>query len=398
MKQSTSFLKRCAALVMALVLLVSSSNLGVALTVLAGETTKTVTYGELVANNYDLTDAEKNLLNSGILAGGSFGYTVPEAGDNLVAVDTDAKSIEADNYGNWVPTVAKIVVGEVEKETVTLTAGKGNYTFDGNAFSVVVEYVLNQDVDTDLQETLLNTAGWLKDGVANADLVAGQAGNLYILEQAMPELVNLANNGIEVGGRTVRLNDDCNNAINALNDQMTANGGQLELSLLVAAYNSAASKVEYVLTEGTGMKDTMDKLIDDVYWVNAGVSDIYGTAGSLLAWGMITEALYAKLEMLYESVSGLYNGLLAIADTEWVAAGKGTALVKAGITDAEYVALDALVAKIGDTTSVTIKETLLVDETSVRTNLSMWNVNVSVVLNVVKDNAVVVHGTKTTPC
>ena len=64
MKQS-KFLTRCIALALALVLLATSANLGAALKVFAAEGDKiTVTAGELVANNYELTGPEKALLKS----------------------------------------------------------------------------------------------------------------------------------------------------------------------------------------------------------------------------------------------------------------------------------------------------------------------------------------------
>ena len=68
MKRSTSNLTRCLALVMALVLLVSNANLGATLRAFAVEDGKTtVTAGEVVANNYELTEAEENLLKCGYL-------------------------------------------------------------------------------------------------------------------------------------------------------------------------------------------------------------------------------------------------------------------------------------------------------------------------------------------
>ena len=62
MNKGTSFLKRFFALVMALALLVSGTNLGAVLRVSAAEAETNVTAGELVANNYELTAEEKALL------------------------------------------------------------------------------------------------------------------------------------------------------------------------------------------------------------------------------------------------------------------------------------------------------------------------------------------------
>ena len=88
MKLRTSFLTRFLALAMALVMLASSANLGLVARVFAAETGKTITDGELVANNYaSLSEAEKALLKSGLLVGATHEYNKPTDADNLVTVD-----------------------------------------------------------------------------------------------------------------------------------------------------------------------------------------------------------------------------------------------------------------------------------------------------------------------
>ena len=147
MKRSTSNLTRCLALVMALVLLVSNVNLGVALKAFAVEDGKTtVTAGEVVANNYELTEAEENLLKSGYLKG-EVTYDTFD-GTGLVTVDTEQKTISAKTFNGWVPTTATIVVGEETKETIVLSEGN-TYAYDGNAFAVKVAYSLDMNVEQD---------------------------------------------------------------------------------------------------------------------------------------------------------------------------------------------------------------------------------------------------------
>jgi len=388
MKVSTSFLKRCAALVLALVLLVSSSNLGVVLTVRAGTVAETVTAGELVANNYELSDAEEALLSSGFLAGSSYSYTVPDSSDNLVTVDTEAKAIDAQNYENWVPTVAKIMVGLKEEETVILTNGEGFYTYAGNAFSVEVQYILHQNVDTALQETLLNTAGWLKNGIANVDALVAQVGALSALELAMPELVNLADNGYEVFGKTTNIKPEVKSAIYTLNGQMTANGGSLNLVVMQNAY--AAGKTGYLLQNGIALKHELVSDRENINWIYKLLGDIQSMS-ELVG----TENIDQNTLKLIDTLHSILGNWVAAADTaiagDWTAAEKGTALVADSVN---YATLDTLVAALGSVTPVTVKESLLVAETTVRTNLAMYNVNVKVVLNVVKDNAVVEHENK----
>ena len=219
MKVKTTFLKRCLSWVMALALLVSSANLGWMVQAHAHELDDHPgkTFGELVAENYEqLTEAEENLLNSGYLAGDTVEYVVPKD-SGLVTIDEENRKIEAavfdDGHGNqWIPVSVAIMVGEAEEEKFDLT-GEGNtreasYTYDGNAFSAKVKYELTVTVATEVQETLLNTGAWLKDGVANLDAVSGQSGNLYILEEALPALVEVAESGIAVGSNTIYLNNE----------------------------------------------------------------------------------------------------------------------------------------------------------------------------------------------
>ena len=252
MKVRTSILKRCLALALALVLLVSGTNMGVALQAFAADNAAetTVQIGKIVADSYDLTDAEKALLSSGYLVGGTYSYTEPS--EELVSVDTDKKTITAKSSNGWVPTEAYIMVGGESKETVALTNGAGTYTYGGNTFAVEVSYTLDINVAEETQKTLLNTAGWLKAGVANVDKLVANDSALSPLTLAMPQLVELAQNGYTVGSMKANVDDATKAAINRLNDQLTANGGKLDL--VVMQENYSAGKTSYLLNNGTTMK------------------------------------------------------------------------------------------------------------------------------------------------
>lgn len=379
MNVRTSFLTRCLALVLAVMLLVSGTNIGVVLQALA-RSDASVTEGQLVADNYDLTDAEKALLSSGNLVCGTYSYTVPGSEDGLISVDTDEKKITAQKYEDWIPTTAAIFVGNEEKETVVLTNGEGTYTYDGNAFSVQVGYSLSAEIDTDVQKTLLNAAGWLKQGVANTDAVAAQAGNLYILEQAMPELLELRDLKIETAIGSVSLSDDCKNAITALANQMENNNGQLLLSTMIEEYESG-SKTAYLMTEGTAMQAEIKDLVNKVSLIADAMTTFKTNNGVLIQWGYITETVANQLETLAGVCNNLSNGLKAVNSDPWTAANMGTALV---VENANYAALDTLVAALGDITAEPeIKETLNVASTTVKVNMAMYNVTVEVVLNTV---------------
>lgn len=383
MKARTSFLKRCLALALALVLLVSGTNMGVVLQAFAAENEDvTVHYGVIVANNYDLTAAEKDLLKSGYLAGGDFTYSkFDEKG--LVGVDFDARKITAENYKGWVPTNAHIVVGEEIVETVGVVDGVATYTYTGKAFSVKVDYVLNTEFSEEVQQTMLATAGWLKAGVANVDALYAKNNALTTLqsEQAMEKLVDIADNGYSMNGMTLKPQPAVIDAIHNLDSQLKANGGDMNLVAMLKEYNK--SKVGYLLQNGNALKAEIESTKADVYQVHGflGLLNTFASQPGIQLGGGIAELIDLVYNMLGE--------WLTVADAtingSWTAAEKGTALVKSGITAAEYKAMDALVAALGSTSVPTTKKVLHVADASAKVNMNMVDVSVVVVLKVVED-------------
>jgi hypothetical protein len=228
MKKYSKLFKRVQAFILVAAMLLSMSNLGLFLNVSAADSgsTESKTDGSIVADNYELTEAEKALLKSGYLVGDVHEYTKPES-SSLIYVDIDNKKITAQEYNGgsgyvWIPVSADIVVNGEVKEPVALTEGNGTYAYAGSAFSVKVNYELRIDVDFDLQKDLLSAPAWLKQGIVNMDAVSGESGNLYIFEQAMPELVNFAKNGVSTPMGNVGFDDACKAAINAFDAQMKA--------------------------------------------------------------------------------------------------------------------------------------------------------------------------------
>ena len=385
MKHGTSFMKRCLAAALALVMIISCANLGLVQQALAADKTS-ASIAQIIADNYDLSEAEKELLKSGYLVSDSFEYTVPSDEDELVSVDTENAKITAESKNGWEPVKAVIVYGGNELE-VALTDGVGTYdaAVVGNAFSVKVIYELTTEVEVSVQEALLGAADILKQGVKNLDDVAAQSGNLYILEQAMPELVNLADNGVQHNYGSVTLDEEVKVAIYALNDQMTANDGQLNLSVMIAAYEASASKTAYLFTEGKAMQAEVSDTVSNVAMVALFMTDLTGTLEDMVKWGMVSAEVANKIKTLAGVCTNLNDGLTDVNADPWAAA-NSTALVKA---DANYVALDALVAALGETTAVTVKNPLNVAVTTVQANLSMWNVTYVVALNHVENNEIV---------
>ena len=161
MRKYSNLFKRTQTWILSLAILLSVMSPILAMSVLAeDDNSKTVSIGQIVADNYVLTDAEEKIIGSGLLVGGELSYRKPVIEDDLIEVDSDNKEVYVDDFtddhGNeWKPISVKLVVNEEAVETITLVNGEGSYSYDGNAFSVDVEYALDIDVDLDVQNLLL---------------------------------------------------------------------------------------------------------------------------------------------------------------------------------------------------------------------------------------------------
>lgn len=386
MKKYSNLFKRTQALVLVLAIVFSTLNLGLWLTISADDKpTVSKTEGEIVAENYNLTDAEKKLLSSGLLAGSTLEYTVPADEDDLISVDINSKTITADYYDEWTPVSATIEAGEEVKENVTLTDGKGTYEYDGDAFSVKVTYELKAEVDEETQKTLLSAPALLKQGIANLDAVSAQSGNLYILEQAMPELVNLAETDIAIGttGMTAGLSAEGKAAIGTLDKQMSANGGKLNLSVMVAEYD-AGSKTAYLMAQGTEMQDEVEDLVANLTVISNALDVLSENVDTFVSYGLIDADTGKQIKTLSGVAGNLKSALTAVSEDPWAAAEAGTSLVSDEINNIGYSALDVYVAALTETTTVeTINNPLVVDTVAVQFNMSMYDVTVQVILKTV---------------
>ncbi len=367
MNTRTSFLKRCLALAMALVLFVTSSNLGIVLQASAA-TAATVTTAELVASNYSLTDAEKALLNSNKLAGTTtISYSVPEEADNLVAVDSDAKTITASAPEGWTADTAEIVVGGETKETVALTAGVGTYTYAGNAFAVKVNFSLKMNVDG--QDALIGNIAKLKADMATGDAVVAMANNLSTLAIVIDTLNGMLGTLTAVGATA-----EMTGAVTALYNQKEANANK-ELNLYNELTAYKAGKTAYLETKAAAMKAEVASLMAAL----APLSGLENVANSL-AGNPLFASYAGQIRIAVNTINSVAEALVAVADDAWHSA-------TAALTVGADATTDALAAAVTGTTAVTVKNPLNVAAVSIQQNMSMFNVTVNVVLNVV-ENAV----------
>ena len=369
MKTRTPILSRCLAMFLA-VMLAFANVPGFMVTAFAAE--NAVSAGSVVADNYELSEAEKALLESGYL---SADYTVEydSAKDSWVTVDHENKKIVAASNDGWTATDAHIIVDGASVEDVALTDGEGTYTYDENAFSVEVHYELHKVVKN--QAEMLAAIAALKQGVANTEAVSAQGGNLYALETAMPELKDLADNGYEVFGNTAQLSDECKQSIYNLNGQMEANGGKLSLSVLIEEYENG-SETEFLMSKGAEMLAEVQYLIENLPAITATLANLT-TLGDM---NFISPDLFNQVKMLSEFCNKLEAALNEINEDEWYAANNT-------VVNAAGAELDELVLALGELTAVEVKEQLLVDTAVIKVNMAMSDVTVKVVLNVVEDKA-----------
>lgn len=392
MKQGTSLTTRCLALVMALVLLVSNANLGLAHKVFAGETDKIiVTEGEIVAGGYALSNAEKELIGSGLLVGGSQEFSKPTDGDNLISVDNAAKTVTVANYEDsvsgktWTPVSVKLVY-EGGEEVLTLNAGKATYTYAGAAFSVEAEYEVKTAVDTAVQTEMLRAAAYLKDGKRELDTIKNNRGNLSAYQQANDYLVQLAD-GISLGvmGTLQFKSQAAIDSAKFLGTQIDANGDKLELVTMANTYAAPYSK--YLVESGIALEA---KAVETYEHINNVFSDelftLLSNPESTLAVGLknYDEAMYNAIMDLFvpSTETWLFNMETVVAEGSWPY-GQTASFVKEG---ADYSALDTLVAKLGTPTTVTPVETLVAATAAVKLNMSMSNVVVKVQWKTVNEN------------
>ena len=402
MKKKGNFFKQAQAWILTLAMLVSSVGSFGGLTVFAqANQTETISEGKIVANNYELTQAEEDLIVSGLLIGGTHTYLVPDSDDGLITVDSDNKKVFVSNYEGtsgylWKPISAKIVVGNETVETVSITNGEGSYSYDGNAFSVIAEYALDLEIEEETQRLLLNAPAYLVEGLANLKAVADVKGDLAVIQEAMPHMVQLSTTGllVKLWGQYITVEfstEAAKTSTLTLNEQMTANDGLLDLTVMINEYEAAESKVQYLIENGAELKAKaaetqkhIENILTAAFW-------------SLI--NSVDENEYAVLFLLRSSLEGSSADLKAVCDKPWSATTE--TFVKDGLTALQYGALDSLAALVTTTTDLTnveIKNPLRVSTTNVQHNMSMFDVTVKVVLNLTdstsKDVKYVEYGSK----
>ncbi len=399
MRKYSGFFKRTQTWILTIAMLLSVVSPALSGIVLADSdttvktiTTGSVSAGEIVANNYDLTDAEKQLIGSGMLVGDEYTYIEPTTDDNLISVDSDNKTINALVYTGadgyvWTPVVARILVNNETKETVALDNGKGKYNYDENAFSVVVDYQLTIKVSEDVQNILLNAPAYLSQGLKNLEDIASVKDNLSLMEKAMPTFKTLTTTGISVSmfGQVMKVfigSEAAKAAVNAFEAQMNNNDGSLDLTVMINEYKNASSKVKYLADNGAAIKAKAEETLK---YISDLRNDDFFYSIDLL--GKDT-AEYKTLSTVRSALDTTITTLTTVSEDAWNC--NDAKIVKDGLEEAKYVALDLMVGTLGtltDVSKITVKEELVAAVVPVQFNMSMFDVTVKIVLNVTDNSA-----------
>lgn len=414
MGKQSNFFKRAQTWVLTVALLLTVFQPILSFVAVAEDKTPVdITIGELVVKNYDeLTDSEKALIGSGLLVGDeTLTYTKPDAnnGDEVISVNTDDKTVTVkaykDNGYTWKPAAsAKLVLNGTVLEELTLVDGKASYEYDGNAFAVVVDYKFEVEVKEDVQNNLLGASVALTDAVAKLDAIA--AVDFSAVVMGLPELEVFVE-GIKITkpfSLTVQFSDDAaKQATLDLIAQLDANGGMLDIQVMLENYINADHKVAFAVENGEAVVakavETLAYLESILFCLEgASSTDMNGILGTInfaldnpSISGALDAATLKELQNARKSVNTaidvfetVVNGLEAPCASVWNSI---DGIVKEGLSDVQLDALDGYVNSIVvPTTGIVAKNPLYVETVSVQHNMSMYNVTVNVELELTGDN------------
>lgn len=392
MHSFNQMMKRGLAMVLVVAMLVSMADFGFALRANAVSSAETVSYGSMIANTVEgLGTAEKNILKSGLLAGGSVTYQKPANSDELIRVDAENKKITVSSYrdahGNqWTVTECRVVF-DGGKETVALTNGEGTFTYEGDAYSVEADYELTKAADVKLTTKLLNAPYWLAKGVDNLKVLSSLdvQDTLKVLADNK-DMLDILAYGYVIPGTTWTVTfDGCKDNAKNMIDQMNANGGKLDLQVMAENYKASPSKIAYLIANGGSVKDAASQTYTDI----ANILNALNTNKSnIVATGVVDEG---QLTVIINSLDSWLSTVKPVVDDAWTIL-ENADVLKTGLTSAQYIQLDNLVMADASLASRpftgTVPTTLKVAKATVSAETNRFTVTVKVEAQVVDRNSV----------
>lgn len=295
--------KRCAAALLALIMMVTSVSFGFAAGRIDGETgIWSATAAEIVAEQYGISDDRfvAAVLDSPAVDAG-FEYTaeVPhengtEGKQDLLVVDYLNKVVYARSFESnglrWIPDEAVLSVeGEVQ-ETFVLTESVSYYNneefyasapfaYDGKRYTIEVTYSLPLDIDVAEQQRILDIPAHLMQAAKNTDTtLARMRSNLDLFGREIPTLNKMLTMYLpaEEGEEAEPFFDGEEHAaeiaaITALFAEYTKNEETPQLDLLALsgeAWDSELNSLAYAMEDGLKVKETAEALYEKLSVLN----------------------------------------------------------------------------------------------------------------------------------
>ncbi len=389
---------RICAMVLVLLLLVGM----IPTSVFAVETEKTTDNAALVADTYkdSLTSEEQAILNSGALVvKKTHTYAAPNGEDGLITVDPVTRTITAavyeDNGYTWTPVAAKVVYQGGEEAVALDSNHKGTFAYEGNGYTIEVDYTMYITVDAAEQLSLLNAPHNLAVGLGNLETLKSLGSFLTLFAENVGLLYDNLVVGFVANGVTIQMADgDAKDAIIALRNQTLMNTGNVfDLSKNVTAYQDAEQKLAYLKDSGAATKEVTAKTygyMKDIYaaWESndGAIRTLYNNFDMLVTLKLMTqEEADAKKGMMKTAMDLLSDNLVVlqpVAEDPWTVL-DGEWPIQTGAN------LDSKVlAAIGKTAAHTAEEitseSLLADARTIKANVDRYDVTVAVQAYVVE--------------
>ena len=407
---------RIVSMVLSIALLAGCINVGVFATGNNGMITLSgsvsgITDAKIIADYADsyLSDGEKAVLHCTALVGNEHIITAPTDDDkaDLIIIDKENRKVEIKDYpsGNyvWKPAKVQLVYANGAENIVLDANGKGTFTYEGNNYSVEVTYVVSVPIASNLFQTLVKAPMYLSNGIVNMNAVAGLAGDIELVETAIPELYKLHTPGISFMGGTVSLTGASRDAMGDLYADYTANGNKLEISKLIAEYNAAENKVEYMLDNGTKMKAAFERALGNLEILikaddtstdeneDSAFRTILGQLDLLVMAGSITTQEATLFKNGFNTLVSVSNKMGAVESDNWAVLGIAKAdLIKDTATPAELSALNDAVVELAQGGTISHVGELVqqaayeAGSVTLKQGVDQFNVTVKVQANVVK--------------
>lgn len=402
--------KRCIVGMLALCMMFSQTNIIRATDSNGAQTT--VTEASLIASNYELSDAEKTVINDSSINSLKVTYNTPTASDVAVSIDADALVVKATNYDDngltWVATSFSVVEnGSVTQKDLPMTnaSGVSTGTFarpSSQNYSIDVTYTLKVSVDAKTQKRILNTPYYFLKGYegveaaydVTAEMVyAGTCVAFYaMLQEAFEEagrefLPNEPETVAAIENLTERLAYDESLDIYFFYefDELAADyenynpkrtGKELQFAFNGQGYkfltelkgiNTHLQTILNSAAEGE-LYELEEKLINTGDEVGSIMTDVYyelDNAATKIAKAVNAEALSAVTANADEALLADYANVKALKET---------------VTDSG--------AKVSKKDSVTINTNLYVTETVIRANMNTNDLTVKLVATVLNNKNV----------